>query len=737
MAHPAPDSDPAAAARDTRFVSVASRLALMIFALVASVSFVLAFALAGREYESSLEAKRRAAEMLTELLAAAVAPALDFGDAEGLASALDMLSRNTQVLDAAVWPPGAQKPLARLVRGGAAGLPERLPESAAISAEHIDIVRAVHSPNGVQLGTLVVRVSLAQERQAVASARRWIFWLAFGLSAIVAALLVAVVRSMIVSPLRELERAARRLARGELLLVVEGRYDEVGSLGRAFNRMGQVIGEREQRISAMNGRLQGLLDHMRQAILVFDEQGCLGIERSRLARQIFGTAAGSETNIVDLLFPAGVASEVERDAFRIWLSEAAQTLERNFDEVSALAPKEAVLEDVAGERLLELEFRPAAADGAGKRFMLLATDVTSHRALERSAEFQVRQHQKQLTAMRRLLAGGGQMFVQFLTSARQRLSRAEHSFQAAGQLTPELLEEAFRFVHTLRAEARSFDLEQVEALVSELELGLGGARHAPPAAEVRTAAARQLREGFGRLARELQKAEQLFVQSSPIGRRVLDQVTVSRQDVAELFGRVGARQDALGQLARRLASRPFGELASGLPDALQRWSNMEGKLVELVLEGREALVPAPLTERLAGVLAHLLRNAVAHGIETPFQRRALGKPDAGRVELSCQELPDGVCIQVQDDGAGFDLAGLQRCAGEQGHSAQAELELAFLAGVSTRQVRDDLAGNGVGMGAVRDDLAELGYKVSVSSQAGQGARIRIEPQAWTRTEARE
>jgi len=726
MGTPASDSGPAALAKDTRFVSVASRLALMIFALVASVSFVIALALAGREHEYYIEAKRRAAEMLTELLGAAVAPALDFGDAVGLASALDMLSHNAEVIDAAVWPLGEQKPLARLAHGARESLPDRPIQGIQIADQHIDIVRAVLSPQGKQLGTLAVRVSLAKERHAFASARRRIFWLAFGLSGLVAGLLVAVVRRMIVSPLGELERAARRLARGELLLVMEGGRDEVGSLGRTFNRMGRAIGEREERISAMNARLQGLLDNMRQAILVFDESGCLGIERSRLARQIFGDAAGPETSIVDLLFPAALASELEREAFRVWLAEAARTSARDFDELVELAPREASLRAGENERLLELEFRRAPLAGAGQRFMLLASDVTSQRRLERSAESQARQHQKQLTAMRRLLAGGGQVFVRFLVSARERLSRAEQSLAQDAQLTQEVLEQAFRFVHTLRAEARSFDLERVETLVSDLELALSGARHAPLESEVRVAAARQLRQGFACLALELEQAEQLFVQSSPIGRRVLDQVTVSRQDVTELFRRFGNRADMLGRLAARLASRPFGEMVSTLPEDLLRWSGREGKRLELEIEGREVLVPAALCERLGGVLSHLLRNAVAHGIETPFQRRALGKPDAGRIQLSCQEAAEGVRIEVSDDGAGFDLEALRGRAAGHGQGAEAEIELSFLAGVSTREIPDDLAGHGVGLGAVRDDLEQVGYRVSLSSQPGQGARVRIE-----------
>ena len=83
-------------------------------------------------------------------------------------------------------------------------------------------------------------------------------------------------------------------------------------------------------------------------------------------------------------------------------------------------------------------------------------------------------------------------------------------------------------------------------------------------------------------------------------------------------------------------------------------------------------------------------------------------------------------IEVSDDGAGFDLEALRGRAAGHGQGAEAEIELSFLAGVSTREIPDDLAGHGVGLGAVRDDLEQVGYRVSLSSQPGQGARVRIE-----------
>jgi chemotaxis protein histidine kinase CheA len=359
--------------------------------------------------------------------------------------------------------------------------------------------------------------------------------------------------------------------------------------------------------------------------------------------------------------------------------------------------------------------------------MLLCTDMTSQRRLERTADAQAREHEKQLAAMRRLLAGGGQVFVRFLGSARERLGRAVASLVGKTRLDAALVESLYSFVHTLRAEARSFDLKAVEDIASGIELELGGVRHAPADAILRGAAAGKVGAGLARLAAAFDQAETLFVQSSPIGRRVLEQVTVSRRDLDALVGRLSDRKDDLAELAARLVARPFGELTSTLPDAADRWGAREGKHLELVIEGRETLVPAALAERLGGVLAHLVRNAIAHGIETPSERRMRGKPDHGRVVLACEETAGGVTVHVSDDGGGFDEEGLRRAARTSLRAPG--LEVAFAPGVSTRATPDELAGHGVGLGAVREALLEAGYDVGLDSRRGAGSTISIERQA--------
>ncbi|HEV8547863.1 MAG TPA: ATP-binding protein, partial [Polyangiaceae bacterium] len=332
-----------------------------------------------------------------------------------------------------------------------------------------------------------------------------------------------------------------------------------------------------------------------------------------------------------------------------------------------------------------------------------------------------REHQKQLAAMRRLLVGGGQMFVRFLGSARDRLERASRELEGSGPLDAQGVESSFRFVHTLRAESRSFDLGAVEELVLGLELELSGARHAPLDAPLRTAARLKLRAGYRTLGALLAEAETLFVQSSPIGSRVLEQVTVSRADVEALVRRCGDRRDDLGRLVSRLAARPFGEIASTLPDDAVRWAEKDFKQIEVSVYGRETLIPGRLAERLPGALSHLVRNAVAHGIEAPDLRAELGKPERGRLALECRETERGVEIRVSDDGGGFDLDALPG----------GDIEGAFAPGLSTRSRPDELGGFGVGLGAVRDELKDVGYVVSLSSERGSGATVLIEPAAAT------
>jgi chemotaxis protein histidine kinase CheA len=233
---------------------------------------------------------------------------------------------------------------------------------------------------------------------------------------------------------------------------------------------------------------------------------------------------------------------------------------------------------------------------------------------------------------------------------------------------------------------------------------------------------------FARATDALERGCEIFVAASPTGRVALDQVTVQRSDLLELQTHLGHRTDVLGQIAARLASRPFGESTANLVDLVPTWADKEGKRARLQVEGKETRVPAHVARILGGALTHLIRNAIVHGIEIPGARENSGKSPIGLIRVIAAEGEGGPIITVEDDGQGLDLASIAQQAvaiGETVGNRPIE-QLAFLPGLSTARM-GDLAGRGVGLHAVKSEMETIGYKVDVFSKAGEYARFVLRP----------
>lgn len=191
----------------------------------------------------------------------------------------------------------------------------------------------------------------------------------------------------------------------------------------------------------------------------------------------------------------------------------------------------------------------------------------------------------------------------------------------------------------------------------------------------------------------------------------------------------------LGQVVRRLRERvvqvrmvPVALLTARLPRVVRDLARQQDKQVEFVVSGQEVELDRAIVEALDVPLLHLLRNAVDHGLESAAQRRAAGKPAAGRLELSFQRSGERVQVLLRDDGRGIDLERVWQRARQQGLLPDSEtrpeqrrlLELLFQPGFSTREQAGQVSGRGVGLDAVRRDLERLGGRVTVESLAGQG-----------------
>ena len=737
-----------------RGVSIGTKLTIATLAVLLLVSVLLYRELTRRERQSLLAAKETAAMMVADLFAASLSAPLDFADNEAVETELRHLEQNGEVECAAVFLKDATRPVARIERGCDATAPIEASQvgRGIFHEDRVEVARLVVGRGNVDVGRARIVFSLARENAAFAESRRQIFWLTFLLAFGTAAVLIVISRTQIVSPLRRLSDAARRVGGGDLATRVDVRStDELGQLATAFNRMSEEIGDRERRLAAATQNLRDLFDHMGQAIVAFDREGKIRGAVSRQATKLFAPATPRDDGkqslegrpVQELLFGAKAENEVEAQAFVEWQESAFDIGLDEWTAFAELAPKETTLSRENGISVpLELEFRPVAKDGKVDRVMVLATDVSEKRQLERAVVTAEEQHAKRMAAMRRLVAGGAQLFVRYIAVARERVTRFfERLDEDALSLQPldlATVEEIFRHVHTMKGEARAFDLLELEAAFEVLEDTLAALRRNGEALaerEVADEAASAIRAGLFRAEAAVDRARQDFVAASPIGNAALEQASVQRSDLEAVLALAGDHDDELTHAIKRLAARPFGEALATIAERAPDWAARDGKRVELVVEGREVRIPPALSDVLGGVMTHLVRNAVAHGIETEAARTAAGKPGVGSIWASAQEGEHGPVIVVEDDGAGIDLEQVvarARSLGLVGASASSAApadaaELVFLPGLSTRDASDGLAGRGIGLDAVRAYVREAGYTVHFVTEKGNGTKFVIEP----------
>jgi len=225
--------------------------------------------------------------------------------------------------------------------------------------------------------------------------------------------------------------------------------------------------------------------------------------------------------------------------------------------------------------------------------------------------------------------------------------------------------------------------------------------------------------------------------------RSLTEITADVNEVLSqlqgFIGRVDSDIDEFTKLAHHLqdeitAARmvPIGNLFSRLTRAVRDASKSSGKQAELDLSGGETELDNNIIQQISDPLIHLVRNAVAHGIELPSERAASGKPPAGKVSLRAYHRGNHIYVQVEDDGRGIDYDLVRRNAIDVGlvsmetaaRLTERDLrEILFHPGFSTAPAKTELAGRGVGLDVVRANLQALNGEVEIESRAGQGTRF--------------
>ena len=206
--------------------------------------------------------------------------------------------------------------------------------------------------------------------------------------------------------------------------------------------------------------------------------------------------------------------------------------------------------------------------------------------------------------------------------------------------------------------------------------------------------------------------------------------TMADEELANAVGNLDVVTADLQLSVMKTRMQPVKKVFGRFPRVVRDLARNLNKEVDLVLHGEDTDLDKNLVEALADPLVHLVRNAVDHGIESPEEREAVGKPRRGRVVLSAAQEGDHILLSIEDDGKGMDADVLRRKAVEKGmmdEDAAARLDdkdcynLIFAPGFSTKAEISDVSGRGVGMDVVKTRIAQMNGTVEIDSDRRQRA----------------
>ena len=221
-----------------------------------------------------------------------------------------------------------------------------------------------------------------------------------------------------------------------------------------------------------------------------------------------------------------------------------------------------------------------------------------------------------------------------------------------------------------------------------------------------------------------------------LARNQIMQFSTSQEDSAFLstVQRLNLLTTELQASVMKTRMQPIGNMWSKFPRVVRDLAVACGKQVHLEMDGKETELDKTIVEAIRDPLTHLVRNAVDHGIETPAERTARGKPAEGRLALQASHEGGKVIIKIVDDGRGIDPARVRDKAiaaklitpEQAARMSDREItELIFLPGFSTAEKVTNFSGRGVGMDVVRTNVEKIGGTVDIDTQPGQGTTLKM------------
>jgi two-component system chemotaxis sensor kinase CheA len=287
-----------------------------------------------------------------------------------------------------------------------------------------------------------------------------------------------------------------------------------------------------------------------------------------------------------------------------------------------------------------------------------------------------------------------------------------------------LTEESSR---TIRADVLEMDavldgVAETHALLTGLRKAASGMEQAQGLADVLLAQLAAGRRQGGTAERLLAIADELHRKVGAVGRAFGSTADQMERELHQL-------RDA----AERLRLVPAGSLFTMLERTARDTAQALGKLVTFDAKGGEMRLDSHVLGTLQGALVQMIRNAAAHGIELPDERKRAGKPGVGRIGISVSRRGRQIVFECRDDGGGLDLEAVRRVALQRGvlgseaqnTDADSLIRLLLQGGITTSKSVTEMSGRGIGLDIVREAIEHLGGNILVQTERGRGTMFEL------------
>ncbi|MBR7060020.1 MAG: hypothetical protein IKI22_05405 [Neisseriaceae bacterium] len=466
--------------------------------------------------------------------------------------------------------------------------------------------------------------------------------------------------------------------------------------------------------------VEGIMSTLREGLFLVDKDLRIGGQYSSALEHIIGQRKLGGKNLLDILEP--IINSKDLDVTKNFVGQLfKKRIKANLiADLNPLNKVEVEVDDFSGfhvRRWLSFAFSRVYDGSEIERVMVNVSDITAAVHLEEQLEEKRQQNDQSMDMLGTLLDTDPQLVNGFLLSVRSCIDNVNAVLRDQSKGVAELkvkLRDIYREMHSIKGEASALRLSAFVTLATNFEEKI----------------------------RNLQEAPHLT------GNDFLP-LTVMLDEMVNTFNRIKQLADRLGLTTngKKTNSGSVGNMQSnqgGSSSVMQKYfenfasdiAKRNEKEVKVVCRGMDSNRLSPeLANTIKEVTLQLLRNAICHGIEVPSERRRLGKPAEGKVQLQLHFTDNDMAeLIVEDDGGGLSFERIRAKAVEKGLYTQEEaknlgrkelMQLIFSSGFSTADKSNEDAGRGVGMDVVNKRVQDIGGKLKIASAAGQYTRFTI------------